>query len=234
VVARADVAAAVRAALEESATLFGWAAARPGREVFHGRGEAYGVSLGAVRAVVRHARRGGLLGPLLADRFVGRPRFLREIELAESLRAAGIPTPPVLAGVAYAATLWHRADVATERVAGRDLAAILFGDGPPTGPARTEMLREVGRLVRRLHEAGFVHPDLQLRNVLIESGPAGPKAWLLDVDTCRLLAPGDAEGRQANLARFERSWEKWNRLKGPRLTSADRDAFEAGYRGAAL
>ena len=228
-VARADVAAAVRAALEESATLFAWAAARPGREVFHGRGEAYGVSLGAVRAVVRHARRGGLLGPLLGDRYTGRPRFLREIEVAAALGEADIATPPVLAGVAYAGPLWHRADVATERVAGRDLAAILFGESPPRGPARTEMLREVGRLVRRLHEAGFVHPDLQLRNVLIETGSAGPKAWLLDVDTCRLLAPGDAQGRQANLARFERSWEKWNRLEGPRLTAEDRGAFEAGY-----
>jgi len=227
------VAVAVRAALEGRGTLFAWAAAQPSREVFQGRGETYGVTLGSVRAVVRHARRGGLLGPLLGDRFAGRPRFLREIGVAEALRSAGIPTPPLLAGVAYLGTLWHRADVATERVDGRDLAAILFGDDAPQGAARAELLRAVGGLVRRLHEAGFVHPDLQLRNVLVATGPGGATPWLLDVDTCRRVAPGDPGPREANLARFERSWDKWNRLRGPRLTSADRATFEAGYRGGA-
>jgi len=220
----------VREALAERGTLFAWAAAQGSRDVFHGRGEAYGVDLGPVRAVVRHARRGGLLGPLLGDRYTGRPRFLHEIAVAESLRGAGIATPPVLAGVAYTGPLWHRADVATERVDGSDLAALVFGEAPPQGALRTQVFGDVGRLVRRLHEAGFIHPDLQLRNVLIGTGPHGRGAWLLDVDTCRRVAPGDAATRQANLARFERSWEKWNRLRGARLTRQDRDAFEAGYR----
>jgi 3-deoxy-D-manno-octulosonic acid kinase len=184
--------------------------------------------LGPVRAVVRHARRGGLLGPLLGDRFAGRPRFLREIALAEALREAGIPTPPVLAGLAYLTPLWHRADVATERVDGRDLASTLFGDDAPSGPSRRDLLHAVGRLVRRLHEAGFVHPDLQLRNVLVDTGSGA--VWLLDVDTCRRIAATDDDRRRANLARFERSWDKWNRARGPRLTTADRESFDAGYR----
>lgn len=223
--ARRDVAAAVRTALDTHRTLYAWAAAQHPRDVFHGRGEAYGVPLGGARAVVRHARRGGLLGPLLRDLYAGRPRFQHEIAMAGRLAREGVATPAVLAGVRYAAGPLHRADVATERADATDLAALLFGDAPPTGLDREEVLRAVARLVRRLHAAGLVHPDLQLRNVLVTAAPR--RAILLDVDTVREGA--DAASRRANLARFYRSWTKWDRQHGPRLSDRDRAAFEAGY-----
>jgi len=224
-VARRDVADAVRAALATYPSLYAWAAAQPGRTAFTGRGEAYGVTLGGVGAVVRHARRGGFLGPLLGDRYLGIPRFHRELAWSRRLADAGIPTPAFLAGVWRRSGGVHRADVATARIPGSDLAALVFGDAPPTGDAREGILRAVGRLVRRLHAAGFVHPDLQLRNVLVTGAP--PEAWLLDVDSCRAAA--GAGDRRRNLRRFYRSWEKWNRLRGPRLTREDRAAFESGY-----
>jgi hypothetical protein len=227
---RRDVAVAVRNAVETQGSLYRWAGRESGREVFHGRGEAYGVALGGVPAVVRHARRGGVVARLSEDWFFGPPRFLREILVARALAEAGVATPEVLAGVAYAAGLGNRADVATARAEGRDLAAVLFGDAPPTGPGRATLLAAVGRLVRRLHDAGYVHPDLQLRNLLVTVGePAGPAVMLLDVDTCRRFARTRDAKRRANLARFYRSWEKWNRRRGPRLTAEDRAAFEAGY-----
>jgi tRNA A-37 threonylcarbamoyl transferase component Bud32 len=229
VVVRRDVADAVRAALTTHPSLYAWAAAQPGRTAFTGRGEAYGVTLGAVGAVVRHARRGGFLGPLLGDRYLGVPRLYRELAWSRRLADAGIPTPAFLAGVWRRSGAVHRADVATARLAGSDLVALVFGSAPPAGEARAAILRAVGRLVRRLHAAGFVHPDLQLRNVLVAGAP--PEAWLLDVDSCREAAgTGD---RRRNLRRFYRSWEKWNRLRGPLLTAADRAAFEAGYGEAA-
>jgi tRNA A-37 threonylcarbamoyl transferase component Bud32 len=225
VVARRDVAEAVRAALAAHRTLYAWAAAQPGRTAFTGRGEAYGVTLGGTPAVVRHARRGGVLGPLLGDRYFGAPRLFRELAWSRRLAVAGILTPVLLAGVWYRRSLVHRADVATGRVDGRDLATLLFGEDPPSGAARAAILGVVGRTVRRLHDAGGVHPDLQLRNVLIAG--TEPEAWLLDVDSCRdATGPDD---RTRNLQRFYRSWEKWNRLRGPRLTATDRAAFEAGY-----
>lgn len=223
--ARHDVADAVRAALAAHGTLYAWAAAQPGRTAFSGRGAAYGVTLGGTRAVIRHARRGGVLGPLLGDRYVGTPRLFREFAWSRRLTLAGVPTPVLLAGVWYRSGLVHRADVATERVDGPDLAALFFGETPPEGPARAAILDAVGRAVRRLHDAGGVHPDLQLRNVLV-AGTA-PRAWLLDVESCRdATGPDD---RVRNLRRFYRSWDKWNRRRGPLLTAADRAAFEAGY-----
>lgn len=235
-VSRRDASPALRDALR-GGTLYQWAAGQTGREQFVGRGAVYGVTLGQQRVVVRHARRGGALAPLLQDRYLGSPRFLREIAMARHLASAGIPTPAVVAGVMYPTTFGHRADVATERVPGKDLAAIFFGDDPPAGQARREMLHAVGAMVRKLHDGGLIHPDLQLRNVLIaDPSPSlpspphpSPTVWLLDVDTCRPAPKGDLEIRRWNLARFARSWEKFNRLKGPRLTDDDRTAFAAGY-----
>jgi lipopolysaccharide kinase (Kdo/WaaP) family protein len=223
--ARRDVAGAVKSALESHGTLYGWAAAQPAHDVFTGRGAAFGVTLGPLRAVVRHARRGGLMAPLLRDLFAGEPRFRHEIGMAERLTADAVETPAVLAGVSYPVGPLHRADVATERVEGSDLASLLFGAAPPEGTERDDVLRAVGRLVRRLHVAGYVHPDLQLRNVLVTAPPR--RAVLLDVDTCRDAS--DAATRRDNLARFYRSWDKWNRLQGPRLTDHDRLTFEEGY-----
>jgi len=228
--ARRDVAAAVRQALAGSATLYRWAAAQPGRRVFLGRGEAYGVSLGGAPAVVRHARHGGLLAPLLGDLYIGAPRFYREAALARRLAEGGVRTPDVLAGVRYRAGPAHRADVATAQAAGVDLVELFYGERPPSGDARAAALAAIGRLVRRLHDLGFIHPDLQLRNLLVRAA-AGREAdaWLLDVDTCRpMRANGDAE-RARNLERFYRSWAKWNGLRGPRLTDADRAVFSAAY-----
>lgn len=228
--ARTDVASAVREALAAAGTLYGWARSRPDAEVFHGRGETYAVRLGPADAVVRHARRGGVPALFSEDWFLGAPRFLHELLMARALANAGIATPPVLAGVAYRAGPGYRADVATARAPGRDLATILFGPAAPEGAARTALLASVGRAVRRLHEVGYIHPDLQLRNVLVSEGEgAAPAVTLLDVDTCCRLAGADRGARARNLRRFYRSWEKWNERHGARLTAGDRATLEAAY-----
>lgn len=184
-------------------------------------------------AVVRHARHGGFLAPLLGDVFVGRPRFHHEAELSRRLAEGGVRTPEVLAGVRYRAGPGHRADIATEQVAGADLVEVFFGERPPAGPLRGAALEAVGKLVRRLHDFGYVHPDLQLRNILLTgAADPGPEAWLLDVDTCRPMRGNQDSERARNLARFYRSWAKWNALRGERLTDVDRALFSVAYLGA--
>ena len=227
-VARREVAAPVRAVLEAPATLYDWAA-RQEHDEFTGRGATYGIAFAGKRAVVRHARRGGAIAPLLGDRYFGQPRFVREVIMSARLLEDGVPTPAVLAGVAYDAGIGHRADVMTERVDGRDLAAIFYGDEePPKGAPRTAILHAVGELVGKLYRAGFVHPDLQLRNILIAGADSThPRAWLLDVDTVYRMAGPAA--RLKNLRRLYRSWDKWNERRGPRLTKADRESFSESF-----
>ena len=230
--ARGDVAAPVRAALESAGSLYRWAAAQPEREVFLGRGEAYGVRLAQTAAVVRHARRGGAVAPLLGDWYAGTPRVVRELEMSGRLAEREIPTPAVLAGVVYRAGLGHRADVATQRIEGVDLATAFFGERPMEPADRHAVLHRLGVLVRRLHAAGFVHPDLQLRNVLAGRPAGAPlRLYLLDVDTCRQVGPLAHAAHRRNLDRFARSWAKWNRAHGSRLVREDWERFDSAYRG---
>lgn len=221
--ARRDVAAPLRAVLEAGESLHHWAAQQADKDVFTGRGATYGVVLGGRRTVVRHAMRGGAIAPLLGDRYLGPPRFVKEIIMATRLAEDGVPTPAVLAGVRYDALIGHRADVMTERVDGSDLVSIFFGDAPPHGAARTTVLHAVGELIGRLYRCGFVHPDLQLRNILVGES----RAWLLDVDTVyRMSGPA---ARLKNLRRLYRSWDKWNAMRGERLTRADRESFAESF-----
>jgi tRNA A-37 threonylcarbamoyl transferase component Bud32 len=66
---------------------------------------------------------------------------------------------------------------------------------------------EAEALLGALSRAGAVHPDLNMRNVLV----AGATTYVLDVDRVYFLAPGDARVDQRNRARLMRSAHKLGR-----------------------
>ena len=66
------------------------------------------------------------------------------------------------------------------------------------------LLHRVGGMIRRFHQAGLDHVDLNARNILVD--PSGAP-WLIDLDRCRLRAAG--EWQEGNLARLERSLGKF-------------------------
>jgi 3-deoxy-D-manno-octulosonic acid kinase len=233
--ARAEALDFVRAALAAGGGLFAYAAEqRSARRLESGRGPLYEVTVGGARWVVRHARRGGLIARWLGDRYVrlGTPRPLRELLVSEQARARGIPTPAVLAAAVYPAGLRsYRGDVATELVPrAQDLAAILFGDA---GVDVDAALQLAGRTIRAAHDHGLQHPDLNLKNVLVQTDEARPsqpvRAFLLDLDGCRLHARLDERARRVMLRRFRRSWRKWERRTGRRTPSDVFSAFQRGY-----
>jgi 3-deoxy-D-manno-octulosonic acid kinase len=233
----ADAAPAVVEALAEGGTLYGWAAAQPGRRTFHGRAPAHAAPLprGAGHVVVRHAWHGGVLRRLTRDLYLPPTRAPRELRASERLRAAGVRTPQLVAYARYPAPLGlRRADVATRLVPGaRDLAAVLLADPADADAARLRAgwLEATAALLGALARAGARHPDLNLKNVLLapHDGAAGggAAAWALDVDVVEVDAGAPAPGPRvrrahvANLARLRRSLEKWRALHGLPVTDAD-------------
>lgn len=207
-----------------------------------GRADAAGRA-GVASWIVRHARRGGALARWTRDVYVrvGTPRPFRELLVSEAARRRGIPTPVLVAAAVYpVGGRRYRGDVVTRRIpASADLARIVFGgESAPGAPRPVDAVSPVaaaeaaGRLVRHVHERGLVHPDLNLANVLIGPGPAGEpplRAWLLDLDGCRLAAETASDGeRRRMLKRFERSWRKWERRAGREAPEA-LAAFRRGY-----
>ncbi|HRN54107.1 MAG TPA: lipopolysaccharide kinase InaA family protein [Gemmatimonadaceae bacterium] len=215
VIARHDAVAGVEEALRETRTLHCWAATVPGAKPFQGRATAWGTTLprGGPAVVVRHARHGGIFAAITGDRFLWPGRAPWELEASERLRAAGVPTPAVVAYALYpAGPGFCRCDVATARLPdGGDLpvvwATASVGD-------RDAMLTAVAALVRALGLVHAQHEDLNAKNVYLTREGAGFRAFALDVDRVRFLAPGDARATSLNLARLLRSLRKLRERAG--------------------
>jgi len=227
--------------LAAGGTIHAWAAAHPDARGMTGRGEVYAVPApvagpdGRDRWAVRHYRRGGLMAPLLGDRYlaVGTTRPERETRATVLVRARGIPTPAVVAGVVYPDGVFYRGDLVTELIPGAaDLAEVLFapydGDTP-----RVDALRAAGALVRKLELAGVQHPDLNAKNLVLTVGPHGVDAHLLDLDRCQVRPPGVAAAGFPMRSRLVRSLRKFARRTGRKLSPAEWEALTRGWNEAA-
>lgn len=193
---------------------------------------------------------------------LGAPRPVREYGTGRALERRGIPTPVHIAAAVYPSGIWYRGDLVTRWVPGsRDLAAVLFpgwslegrdsggrrsaaGAGPEPGvgpepggpeaggPEAEAAMRATGRLFRRLHEGGVVHPDLNLKNVLIAGDAGAPDALVLDLDGATVTSRVGDGARLRMVARFWRSARKWRKTTGVALDPSLQAAFEAGYEAA--
>lgn len=222
-VAREDVAEPL-ARILASRTLHEHAGMHPARHTFTGRAPAFAIPLDDVagtRIVVRHSTHGGLLADLTGDRFLLPTRA--PLELAISLRLAdlGVPTPELLAYAVYpAGPLFRRADVVTREVEdAQDLADALAS--VPDEKSRQPLWEATIRLLGALQRAGAVHPDLNLKNVLVAGHGAQCHALALDVDVVRFASPSDPMVSRRNVARLVRSARKWRARRGLHLTDAE-------------
>lgn len=180
----------------------------PARALPGGRGGVGAFNLRPDLAVVlRPYRRGGLIGRFNRSRYLGlSPRPFRELRTALAVARAGVPTPEPLG----AAVLWDAPGLYRGAFASRELwgAANLWRflqQAPPAqrGPA----CAAAAAVVRRLHDAGALHPDLNLQNVLIRRTAAGLEAWLIDLDGARFTTVTPRH-RQAAFARLCQSMRK--------------------------
>ncbi|SEM82482.1 3-deoxy-D-manno-octulosonic acid kinase [Halomonas caseinilytica] len=168
-----------------------------------GRGASLFLQVGDEQWVLRPYRRGGLIARISTERYLWcgaeRSRAFREMRLTAHLHALDLPVPrPVAAGVTRHG-LAYEAGLITVRLPG----ARALADCLPEADAA--LLRRVGTTIRRFHDAGLDHVDLNARNLLVD---ASETVWLIDLDRCRLRSPG--RWREANLERLARSLTKFD------------------------
>jgi hypothetical protein len=159
----------------------------------------------------------------------GITRPLAELIVSEAARARGIAAPRVAAAVIYNHGAFYRADIATELVAhASDLATLSLGAERWTEEDRAAAWRAAGALLRMSFERGLLHPDLNLKNILIERTAAGLNAHIIDLDRARLTRPANPAQRAAMLARLERSRTKLERAAGSRVGENEMRALREG------
>ena len=170
-----------------------------------GRGTSLFLAAGGGREwVLRPYRRGGFVARLSETHYLWtgleRTRAFRELRLTANLHQLGLPVPPPVAAAVTRRGPAYEAALITERIPGaRALASRL-----EERRVDETLLVEVGRTIRRFHDAGLDHVDLNARNLLIDNRD---RVWLIDLDRCRLRPKG--RWQAANLARLERSLTKF-------------------------
>ena len=190
-----------------------------------GRGAAYFVNAAGGRYVLRHYRRGGLMARILGDRYVWHDedstRPFAEWQLTYSLHRAGLPVPAPIAARYRRQDSTYTGDIITERLPVVGSLAQCLGTGALSALAWIS----IGRCIRRFHDLGVCHADLNAHNVLLSE----EQVYLVDFDRCQLRGAG--LWRDGNLVRLRRSLEKvtWA-LPPDRFGESDWHGLLDGYR----
>ncbi|MGE4532415.1 3-deoxy-D-manno-octulosonic acid kinase [Halomonas sp.] len=167
--------------------------------------------------VLRPYHRGGLVARLSERRYLWTglecTRAFRELRLTAELLDQGLPVPrPVAAGITRHGLTYEAALITVRLPGARALASLL-----ENGQADDDLLRRVGATIRRFHDAGLDHVDLNARNLLVDNDG---RVWLIDLDRCRLRPDGSWKAR--NLERLGRSLEKFGAAEAM-------EAIQLGY-----
>jgi len=206
------------------------------RRVIGGRGEHRILESRGEPIRLRPSRHGGLLARLLGDRFLTPNRPFREFRIWRALQRRGVSLPSaVLAVSRRRGFLWQSAFASLEHTDAMDGAAWL--ETRPDSATLRRACIAFARALRRFHDAGGVHGDLHLRNVLIEDLSDGSskdsfRLFLIDLDLTRIVEQVSDRQRFRDLMRFVRSLEKADcgDLISPRHRALSLSAYCAGDR----
>ena len=167
------------------------------------------LELAGAPAVGKRLLHGGVFGRLLGGLFLGRGRVTAQIEAADRLDRAGVATPEVLAaGWRRTRGLFRALAIVTRAIPGAQNLYEAARDDAPWRRRRV-ILEKSARLVRAMHDAGFLHADLNVTNLVLGEGAGVGRVHVVDLDGGRFAkVPGPA-GRFRSLARLLRSYEKW-------------------------
>ena len=215
---------------DASFTAGGWPSARPvqGRLRSAGRGNTLLVSDGEREFVLRHYLRGGAVARVNRDTYLWRgaerTRAFVEWRLLARLTEIGLPVPRPAAARYERHGLCYTADLLTVKEPGitplsTRIARAAAGDN---------FWRGIGTGLRRFHDAGVYHADLNAYNVQVDPDDG---VFLLDFDRGAIRPTG--EWHWENLARLHRSLRKLKGLDSSlHYSEADWTALVDAYKSA--
>ena len=191
-----------------------------------GRGAVWLVRGEFGAGVLRHYRRGGLMGRVNRDRYLWRgedaTRSFREFRLLAELRRRGLDVPePLVAGYERSGAV-YRADLLTGLIdSARTLAQRVASEFPSI-----ENWSRIGATLARFHAEGAYHADLNAHNIMLD---ADGRVWLIDFDRGELRSVARAWTR-SNIERLQRSLHKLGATRHPTWSQAWQ-TLRQGYAG---
>jgi 3-deoxy-D-manno-octulosonic acid kinase len=167
------------------------------------------------RYVLRHYRRGGLAARFSHDDYLwlgeSRTRAVAELRLLLRLHAAGLPVPRPVAARYEQAGIAYRADLITEHLPDTQTLAQRLAEGELS----LTTWQAIGNCIRRFHDHGVCHADLNAHNVLLRGED---EVFLVDFDRAGTRSKRGL-WRDANIARLRRSLDALGDRPGARRIS---------------
>lgn len=165
----------------------------------HGRGRVFRFPLADGAGILRPYRRGGLVRAFLKDSYLLVNRPHREWDVHVYLWEQDFPVPEPLGAVWERRGLVYRGAFATRWIDAVDVLEYVRERPEESSP----LLARAGAAIRRMHDLGIYHSDLQVRNILVRRDDGTPV--FIDFDNaCHVDRVSDLS-RARNLLRLRRS-----------------------------
>ena len=183
------------------------------------------------RMIIKHYEHGGLFRKITRDVLLGNSRPFRELVILETAFQKGIPVPEALAarvdrifGPFYKGEITYKEITHSTNLL-EYLKRLNRRPKEEKISAKRKIINSLAEAIKKMHTSGIYHADLNVKNVLIRNTGKGTQVYLLDFDCSEIKENLTLRVRIKNLARFNRSCEKW---KAP-LTTTDKLRFFLSY-----
>ena len=182
-----------------------------------GRGTTFFFSENQHDFVLRHYRRGGLIGKLIADQYIytglEQTRAYQEMHLLDYMCTQNLPVPQPVAARIVRQGFTYCADIILQKIPqASDVFGLLLDNALE---AKTWLA--IGATIRQLHNHQIYHHDLNIHNIMLDRHN---KVWIIDFDKCRIREGNN--WKNDNLLRLQRSLQK-ELSKHPRFVWTPQD-----------
>jgi 3-deoxy-D-manno-octulosonic acid kinase len=193
-----------------------------------GRGTTYFFQHNKNEYVLRHYRRGGLIGKVLSDQYlytgIEKSRAWQEFKLLQHMENMDLNCPTPIAAMLKKTGLYYQADIISKKIpSAKDLHHILLANS-----LTSDVWQKIGQTIAKFHHHQIYHHDLNIHNIMLD---IKNEVWLIDFDKCGIRQGNNWKG--TNIARLKRSFEKEQRLRNIHWKLSDWKMLMSAYSKAA-
>jgi 3-deoxy-D-manno-octulosonic acid kinase len=192
-----------------------------------GRGTTYFFQYDKNEYVLRHYRRGGLIGKVLSDQYlytgIEQSRPWQEFKLLQHMQTLDLACPTPIAAMVNRSSFYYQADIITTKIPNaQDLHNVLLET-----ELTSDIWQRTGQTIAEFHNQQVYHHDLNIHNIMLDNAH---KIWLIDFDKCEIQQGHN--WKKSNMARLKRSFEKEKRLRNVHWQETDWKILMSAYNNA--
>ena len=189
-----------------------------------GRGITYFFQYNKNQYVLRHYRRGGLIGKVLTDQYmymgIEQSRAWQEFKLLQQMQTLGLACPTPIAAMLSKNSFYYQANIISTKIPNaQDLHHILLEKN-----LEHNVWLKTGQTIAKFHNHQVYHHDLNIHNIMLDDKYG---VWLIDFDKCRIRQGNN--WKKSNMARLKRSFEKEKNLRNIHWQPADWQVLISAY-----